>query len=62
MRRRTAAPGVATQTEMQGCVGSAYVYRQILPPYDAPMSFKLGVCGATVSYPYSSPNPAGKAQ
>ena len=41
--------------------GIEHVYRQIFPPYDVPMNFRLGVCGATVSYPYTSPNPAGGA-
>jgi len=41
--------------------GIEHVYRQIFPPYDAAMTFKIGVCGATVSYPYTSPNPAGGA-
>lgn len=35
--------------------------RQIFPPYQVTMTFQVGVCGATVGYPNSSPNPAGGA-
>ncbi len=41
--------------------GIQYVLRQIFPPYQAAMTFQIGVCGATVGYPNSSPNPAGGA-
>ncbi|MBW7905267.1 MAG: hypothetical protein LC135_05495 [Phycisphaerae bacterium] len=38
--------------------GLRYVLRQIFPPYDAAMTFQLGVCGATTG---DRPNPGGGA-
>jgi len=39
--------------------GIRYVLRQLFPPYDAAMSFQIGVSGATTSHPHYRPNPGG---
>jgi hypothetical protein len=41
--------------------GISHVLRQLFPPYDAAMSFQIGVTGATTGYPNSRPNSGGGA-
>jgi len=41
--------------------GISHILRQLFPPYDAAMSFQIGVTGATTGYPNSRPNSGGGA-
>ncbi|MBK8915053.1 MAG: hypothetical protein IPM64_10725 [Phycisphaerales bacterium] len=41
--------------------GHGHVLRQLFPPYDAPMTFQLGVSGPTRAFPGERPNPGGGA-
>ena len=39
--------------------GIEYVYRQVFPPYQGPMTFQMGVAGPSPSYPNDRPNSGG---
>jgi hypothetical protein len=41
--------------------GISHLLRQLFPPYDAAMSFQIGLTGATTGFPNSRPNSGGGA-